>query len=277
MKKTMKLLGVALVLALVIPLSSFADSPTSTDNTANGAKPPLAKKAFGGGMMSNQIGQDVLDLLKLDQKSFRAKQAQGETLAQIAADQGVSRSDLESALIASYNAQLDKQKSDFAANIDQYVDAQRKQPSPGDKAKPNRGNAPAWVGSLQASQTNLAAIASLLGMTTDDLKTAMASGKSLADLAKDKAVDVQKIIDLEVASMLASSDQDLQSGKITQDEYDKRKAKFTDFATKMVNNNLASRSGKGNLQRTPMHGGKGNPHSPMNQSDKGQGQAANQS
>ena len=50
---------------------------------------------------------------------------------------------------------------------------------------------------------NSAEIAALLGLTADELKTARSAGKSLATLASEKGVEVQKLIDLEVKQVYA--------------------------------------------------------------------------
>jgi hypothetical protein len=67
---------------------------------------------------------------------------------------------------------------------------------------------------------NLAAAASALNMTVDELRTALEGGKSLADVAKEKGVDVSKIVDALVAQLKAHLDEEVASGKHTQAEAD---------------------------------------------------------
>lgn len=92
-------------------------------------------------------------------------------------------------------------------------------------------------------------LTALLGVTADELKEAMKSGKSLATLAGEKGVEVQAVIDLQVKTITAHLDQHLADGKLTQEQYDARKAKLADMAAKMVN---------GELVKGIMKGGKGN-------------------
>lgn len=55
-------------------------------------------------------------------------------------------------------------------------------------------------GAVDANRPDfLATAAEVLGMTEDELKTELESGKSIADVAKAKGVDVQKVIDALVA------------------------------------------------------------------------------
>lgn len=87
-----------------------------------------------------------------------------------------------------------------------------------------------------------AELTTLLGLTADQLKTELQSGKSLAAIAGEKNVDVQKVIDLEVKLLTAALDQQLKDGKITQAQYDTQKATIADKAKELVN---ATRIGKG--------------------------------
>jgi hypothetical protein len=66
----------------------------------------------------------------------------------------------------------------------------------------------------------LDAAASALGMTGDELRTALQGGQSLAAVAQAKGVDVAKVVDALVAQMKAHLDQRVASGKHTQAEAD---------------------------------------------------------
>ena len=48
-------------------------------------------------------------------------------------------------------------------------------------------------------------------MTADDLRTALQGGKSLADVAKDKGVDVAKVVDALVADLKAHLDAEVKA------------------------------------------------------------------
>jgi len=66
----------------------------------------------------------------------------------------------------------------------------------------------------------LAAAASALNMTVDELRPALQGGKSLADIAKEKGIDVAKVVDAFVAQLNAHLDEHVASGKNTQAEAD---------------------------------------------------------
>jgi len=75
-------------------------------------------------------------------------------------------------------------------------------------------------GGPHLGQVELEAAAKALGMTTDELMTALKSGKTLEQIATDKKVDIQKVKDAiqtaHVTEMRTHIQQALKDGKITQ-------------------------------------------------------------
>ena len=70
----------------------------------------------------------------------------------------------------------------------------------------------------------LDAAAKKLGMTTQDLMTALRSGKTLTDVAKEKNVSLDDLKTVVVAAVDAKIDQAVKDGKLTKDQADKIKA-----------------------------------------------------
>jgi len=81
----------------------------------------------------------------------------------------------------------------------------------------------------------LDAAAKALGMTTDDLRSALQGGKSIADVAKSKNIDVNKVIDAMVADAQAKIDQAKTNGKLTQQQADRLTSTLKDRITQLVN------------------------------------------
>lgn len=86
-------------------------------------------------------------------------------------------------------------------------------------------------------------LATLLGLTSDELSEAVKSGKTLAAIAQEQGVDVQSVVDLIVKAQTEQLDKQLAAGKLTQDQYDARKAELSDFATKLVNGEAGGKFG----------------------------------
>ena len=88
----------------------------------------------------------------------------------------------------------------------------------------------------------LDAVSSLLGITSDELKTELRSGKSLAEIATEKGVDTQKVIDAIVAEMTEKVNEKVAEGRITQDQADTMLANAVERVTAMVNGEHPARA-----------------------------------
>ena len=81
----------------------------------------------------------------------------------------------------------------------------------------------------------LDAVASLLGMTTSDLRTAVQGGQTLAQIAQAHGKTAQDVIDVIVADVKEHFATEVASGEHTQAEADQRIADVTARITDMVN------------------------------------------
>jgi hypothetical protein len=86
--------------------------------------------------------------------------------------------------------------------------------------------------------------AAALGMTTDQLRTALAGGQSLADVAKDKGVDLAKVTDALVAAYTKHEQDEVTAGSETQAEADKEIAAFKTKVDEIVNGTIKGRHGE---------------------------------
>lgn len=85
---------------------------------------------------------------------------------------------------------------------------------------------------------DLAGAADALGMTQDELSTALSSGKTIADLADEKGVDIDKVIDAMLASMKAHFDAEVKTGEHTQAEADSMLSDMRTRLEAMVNGQM---------------------------------------
>jgi hypothetical protein len=98
-------------------------------------------------------------------------------------------------------------------------------------------------------------VAKALGISTDELKSDLAKGQSIADIAKAKNVDLNKIIDALVADANAKIDQAVKDGHLPQAMADSLKAKLKQSITDAVNGKLPT----GPMGGFPGPGGPGGP------------------
>ena len=98
-------------------------------------------------------------------------------------------------------------------------------------------------------------VAKALGLTTTELQTQLQSGKTLADIAKDSNVDIQKVKDAITADVKAHLDEEVASGEHTQAEAD---AKLAELKTRLddIVNGVRPAGGPG-MGGRGHHGGRG--------------------
>jgi hypothetical protein len=99
---------------------------------------------------------------------------------------------------------------------------------PGGPGGPGRGG-------RMGAKLSIATVATALGMTEADLRTELQAGKTIADVAKEKGVDVQKIVDAVVAEVKTALDQAVTAGTITQAQEDQRLTDLTTRITDRIN------------------------------------------
>jgi hypothetical protein len=236
---------------------AFAAAAASTTGTVQAAAKAQGNHPLG---IIKRVNDELLAFLKLEKSAYQEKIASGKTIAEIAAEQGISRDELKAELTKEMTASLEKEKADFALNLDKTVDAIQPTGRGGDGFGPDggHGGGPGGPGgkNLGGARIDLTTIATALGYTTaDDLKAALTTGKSIADLATEKSVALQTLIDLEVVQIIKDLDQQLADGKITQTEYDQQKADSTTIATNHINDKNNGKGGPGG------RGGKNRPAS----------------
>lgn len=97
----------------------------------------------------------------------------------------------------------------------------------------------------------LDAAAKALTITTDELKTQLKAGKSIADVAADKKVDLQTVKDAILAAVKAELDAKVKENKLTQDQADKRYQAVSTNIDKVVNAKFTGHQGKAGKHSKP--------------------------
>jgi polyhydroxyalkanoate synthesis regulator phasin len=117
----------------------------------------------------------------------------------------------------------------------------------------------------------LDAAATALGVTEEELVTALADGQSIAEFAAARGVDVQTVVDAMVADAKAHLDEEVAEGDLTQAEADARLAEVTEKITAMVNGEMPPPAMGGG--RGPGGHGRGGPMGPMGHDAEGSSEA----
>jgi hypothetical protein len=89
------------------------------------------------------------------------------------------------------------------------------------------------------------AAAEALGMTTEELRTALRDGQTIAEIAEANGVDVQVVIDAMVAEAQEHLAEKVAAGEMTQEEADEKLANLEERITERVNSDEPPRFGPG--------------------------------
>lgn len=95
-------------------------------------------------------------------------------------------------------------------------------------ARPHHGPGPGRGAGLSVA-------AEALGITHDELHTALASGRSIAQVAESRGVALQKVVDALVADAGARLAEAVTAGRLTRAQADEKGAELTERITAMVN------------------------------------------
>lgn len=227
--KRMVFLTIAVVMGLAyLPVSVSADEPAG-QQTESPAVPSSRDK--NGQHKPGHMFKALSEFLKLEPQVLRDK-LKTSSLAEIAKDQGISREAIKAKVIellkekiASHPKLLGK-SVDYAAAADKLLDA---------KGGWQKQRMHQRHGRLISDSEELA---KLLKTTPEELKQSLQSGKSLAQIAKERDVPVQSVIDQQVQAITKRLDQKLSEGKMTKEEYEERKSKIAPFVSDVVNGKL---------------------------------------
>jgi cytochrome c553 len=176
--------------------------------------------------------------LGISEGELRSQLQAGKSLAEIAGDKTDA---LIAALVADAQTHLDQavadgkltqaQADERKATLTERMTAlvNRTPPADGERGPGRPGHGPDMM------KPGLAAAATALGISEDELRTQLQSGKTIAQVAQDKGVDVNKVITALVDEAKARLAQAVTDGKLTQAQADARSAELTQRITDMVN------------------------------------------
>jgi ribosomal protein S20 len=170
--------------------------------------------------------------LNLSVDDLRSKLEGDKTIAQVAQEQGVDVQTVIDAMVADATAHIDQAVQDGKLTADQANERksnlQERITKLVNEGKP-KGEGPRGHG------PKLDAAAKALGVSTDDLRGQLRDGKTIAQVADDRNVDKQKVIDAMVADATDHIDQAVKDGKLTADQANERKSGLKDRITTLVN------------------------------------------
>jgi uncharacterized protein YidB (DUF937 family) len=162
------------------------------------------------------------EALGISEADLRAALDDGKSIAQVAEEQGVDVQTVVDALVADATARLDELEASLPERMADLV------------------NRTGWGdhrpgGHVFARMLGLETAADAIGITADDLRTALQDGSTIAEVAAANDVDVQTVIDALVAEATTRIDEAVADGRLDADRAETMKANLEERITARVN------------------------------------------
>jgi hypothetical protein len=236
-----------------IPGLSGATTSDSSSSTTPGYDMPDGRHHVRG-FFGVRFGDDgvfaaAAKALNLSTEQLMEKLRDGETtIADVAQQQNV---DVQTV--------IDAMEAVAKQNIEDLVNNPLPGPPDGFKGGEGRGHGFGFVFGFPGLRESLDSVADALGITTDELRDELQNGRSIADIAKAKNVDLDGIVDALVKDATAKIDQAVQDEKLSQEQADEIKADLKERITDVLNGELPDNGpGPGRFGGGfRMHGGPG--------------------
>jgi uncharacterized protein (DUF433 family) len=253
--------GGALGVALGTPGVSGAEKGTTATTTTAPAKDGPGKRGPGGGFRHGPGGGVELEAaakaIGISVEDLRSALKDGKSIAEVAKDKGVARQKVIDAMVKAAEARLDEAKKALPDRIADVVDGKFKGPQ---GKGPDGGGPPGHRGGRGFLGNSFEAAAKAIGVSVEDLRTALKDGKSIAEVAKDKGVAEQKVIDAIVKAAKDDLAAAVKDGKLDQARADEIEKDLPDHAKHFVE--MAFGGGPGMGHGRPGGFGPGGPGGP---------------
>lgn len=194
------------------------------DADAPGSEAPELAHRRGPRGHKGLVGDAVSEILGLTTDELRAALQEGKTLVEIAAEQGISETDLVRKLVEQASAKLDELvasgdiTSEMAAEKKAGLEERISNAVNADPADRHRHGHRGRVGA------HLETLGEILGLSTEEIRDGFEAGKSIADMAAEEGIELGSLVDQLVADATERVEAALADGKIDAD----RAAEITD-------------------------------------------------
>ncbi|WP_419878314.1 hypothetical protein [Brevibacillus centrosporus] len=204
----------------------------------------MERGGFGGGI-SYKDNADLQTLLKLDGAKLDEQLKAGLTLAEVAKAQGVDENSVIDLLVKQQEAKW-KEAVSAGKMTQEQVDSMKENASERIKEQIERTTqARGGMGFVVNLHSN-AELASLLKLDADKLQEQLKSGKTLADVASAQGVAKEEVVALLTKQQKDQLAAEVASGKLSQEEADKRGADLEARVKSMVEGTFAQ---GGNMEK----------------------------
>lgn len=204
------------------PSTSGAQDPESTTEAPT-TEAPAHGRWFGP---RGERLTTAAEALGITEAELRAALAEGQSIAQVAEAEGIDVQTVIDALVAAATEELEELQAELPEHMTDIVNRE----GWGEHDGPGRpGHGPRFLGA------RLDAAAEAIGITADELRTALEDGSTITEVAEANGVDVQTVIDALVAEATARIDAAVDDGSLDAERADELKANLVERITAHVN------------------------------------------
>jgi len=204
-------------------LSSAQDETTETTAAESGT-PRLDHRGAGLTAAAEAVG--------ISEDDLRTALEDGQSIAQVAETNDVDVQTVIDAMVAEATARIEATLAELPDRITDLVNREGLPERNGPGEGGFGGGGPGGPGERGPG---LNAAAEAIGITVEDLRTAVRGGDTIAEVAAANDVDVQTVIDALVAEATTRVDAAVADGELTEAEAVERKADLVEHITAMVN------------------------------------------
>ena len=188
-----------------------------------GARPP--QEGRPGDMHDGMGGRgpqlEVLaDALGLTVDEVKAALQDGQTVAEIAAEQGLELEDVVDAVLDVVREKFEERLVTLEENLTKYFTEGFPYPRQDMRDKPR----------TRAIQLEI--LADALNMTTDEVKAALQDGQTVAEIADEQGLELEDVVDAVLADAEEKLAEAVENGHLTQEEADEQLANLAENIVK---------------------------------------------
>lgn len=201
-----------------------ADATDTTDTTDSSTESDAGRHGpggrFGGG---GEALATAAEALGISEDELRTQLEDGQSIAQVAEAQGVDVEDVVDALVAQATERLDEIEAALPERMTDLVNRE------------GLGDGPGFGRGGHHLGAGLDAAAEVLGLSEEDLRTALQDGSTLAQVAETQGVAVDDVVAALVADAETRIDEAVADGRIDAERAAELKAELTERITQRVN------------------------------------------
>lgn len=237
------------------------DQPDS-ENSENGENHEHRGHHWRRGALGRGTGAKVevlTETLGLTAEELRQGFADGKSLADLAAEQGVSIDELRSAMVAAANAAIDdaveagrltaEEADEKRAEVEERVDEvieRSPEDFPGLRARMKHHRQHHRFARLAAS---LEELGEFLDLSAEEIRAGLADGQTLGELAEGQGISAEELADYLVAGMEARLDEAVADEKIDAERADEIKESLDEKVDRLIESDHPGRHARRGLHR----------------------------